>query len=121
MSQAQPPLPSMLPPPAPLDMPVQRLDGPPPGSIEVLTQPHGLLVKRLLLIATTAVLALAASTQVRMAMARAGLDPLDLILLVLFVPLFSWISFGPAPPKTVTTNGTRRCIKPRKGISGISA
>ncbi len=94
MSQAQPPLPSMLPPPAPLDMPVQRLDGPPPGSIEVLTQPHGLLVKRLLLIATTAVLALAASTQVRMAMARAGLDPLDLILLVLFVPLFSWISFG---------------------------
>ncbi len=86
--------PPMLPPAAPLDMPVQRLDGPPPASIEVRTQPHGLLVKRLLLIATTAVLALAASTQVRMAMARAGLDPLDLILLVLFVPLFSWISFG---------------------------
>lgn len=87
-------LPRMLPPEAPLDMPVQDLDGPPPGSIEVRTQPQGLLVKRLLLIASTAVLALAASTEVRMAFARAGLDVLDVVLLVLFVPLFSWISFG---------------------------
>ena len=84
----------MLPPEAPLDMPVQRLHGPAPASHEVLTQPHGLLVKRLLLISLTAVLALAASTQLRMALSRAGFDPLDLLLLVLFLPLFGWISFG---------------------------
>ncbi len=84
----------MLPPEAPLDMPLQRLYGPAPASIEVLTQPHGLLVKRLLLITLTMVLALAASTQLRMALARAGFDPLDLLLLVLFLPLFAWISFG---------------------------
>ena len=87
------PLP-MLPPEAPLDMPVQELEGPPPASIEVRTQPPGLLVKRLLLIATTAVLALSASTEVRLAFSRAGLDAIDLLLLILFVPLFSWIAFG---------------------------
>ena len=86
--------PPMLPPEAPLDMPIQRLDGPPPGSIEVKTQPHGLLVKRLLLIAMTAVLALAASTQLRMVLAREQVDALDIVLLVVFVPLFAWISFG---------------------------
>ncbi len=84
----------MLPPEAPLDMPVQRLHGPPPGSIEVQTQPHGLLVKRLLLVGSTAVLALAASTQLRMLLAREGSDAIDVLLLVLFLPLFSWISFG---------------------------
>ncbi len=91
---SRPAMPPMLPPEAPLDMPEQRLHGPSPASIEVVTQPHGLLVKRLLLITLTAVLALAASTQLRMALARAGLDPLDLLLLVLFLPLFAWISFG---------------------------
>ncbi len=90
----RPATPPPLPPEAPLDMPLQRLHGPSPASIEVLTQPHGLLVKRLLLITLTAVLALAASTQLRMALARAGFDPLDLLLLVLFLPLFAWISFG---------------------------
>ena len=87
-------VPPMLPSEAPLDMPVQRLHGPSPASNEVVTQPHGLLVKRLLLISLTAVLALAASTQLRMALSRAGFDPLDLLLLVLFLPLFAWISFG---------------------------
>ena len=86
--------PPPLPPDAPLDMPVQEFEGPPPASIEVRTQPPGMLVKRLLLIATTAVLSLSASTEVRLAFSRAGLDLLDLVLLLLFVPLFSWIAFG---------------------------
>ena len=56
----------MLPPEAPLDMPVQRLYGMrPPGTIEVQTRPHGMLVKRLLLIALTALIGLAASSSVR--------------------------------------------------------
>ncbi len=93
-NHAMNPAPPMLPPEAALDMPIQRLDGPPPGAIEVKTQPHGLLIKRLLLIALTAVLALAASTQLRMVLAREQVNALDLVLLVVFVPLFAWISFG---------------------------
>ncbi|MDE2253042.1 MAG: glucans biosynthesis glucosyltransferase MdoH [Betaproteobacteria bacterium] len=93
-NHAMNPAPPMLPPEAALDMPIQRLDGPPPGAIEVKTQPHGLLVKRLLLIALTAVLALAASTQLRMVLAREKVNALDIVLLVVFVPLFAWISFG---------------------------
>lgn len=83
-----------LPPEAPLAMPVQQLYGNPPGSIEVKTMPHGLLVKRLLLIAATAVLGMVASTEVRFALSRNGLDPFEVLLLLLFVPLFSWIAFG---------------------------
>lgn len=83
-----------LPPEAPLEMPVQRLDGNPPGSIEVKTRPHGLLVKRLLLIAMTAVLGLAASSELRFTFSRDGLDVLEVVLLLFFMPLFCWISFG---------------------------
>lgn len=83
-----------LPEEAPLDMPIQRLDGNPPGSIEVETRPHGLLVKRLLLIAMTAVLALAASSELRFTFSRDGLDAFEIVLLLFFVPLFSWIAFG---------------------------
>lgn len=83
-----------LPDEAPLDMPVQRLDGNPPGSIEVKTRPHGLLVKRLLLIALTAVLALAASSELRFTFSRDGLDIFEFALLLFFVPLFAWIAFG---------------------------
>jgi Membrane glycosyltransferase len=84
----------MLPSEAPLDMPVQDFFGIPPGSIEVKTRPHGMLVKRLLLLAITATIGLAASSSVRMALSRDGLDPVEIALLVFFVPLFCWISFG---------------------------
>lgn len=86
--------PRPLPAEAPLDMPIQRLDGVPPAVHEVATRPHGLLVKRMLLITLTAVLALAASSEVRAAMSRNGLDAFDIALLVFFVPLFSWLAFG---------------------------
>jgi membrane glycosyltransferase len=84
----------MLPDEAPLEMPVQRLDGNPPGSIEVKTRPHGLVIKRLLLIVLTAVLGLAASSELRFTFSRDGLDPFEIALLLFFVPLFSWIAFG---------------------------
>ncbi|MCJ2183380.1 glucans biosynthesis glucosyltransferase MdoH [Novosphingobium sp. 1949] len=83
-----------LPDEAPLDMPIQRLDGNPPGSIEVKTQPHGMAVKRLLLITLTAVLGLAASSELRFAFSRDGLDLFEIALLLFFVPLFTWIAFG---------------------------
>lgn len=87
-------LPRPLPEEAPLDMPIQRLDGIPPAVREVATRPHGLVVKRSLLIALTAVLALAASSEVRAAMSANGLDVFDIVLLLFFVPLFSWLAFG---------------------------
>src|ERR1700712_4711949 len=86
--------PPRLPMEAPLDMPVQQLDGNAPASIEVKTRPYGLQVKRLLLIVITLVLSLAASAQLRVAFDRDGLDVYEVLLLLLFLPLFSLISFG---------------------------
>ena len=86
--------PPRLPAEAPLDMPVQPLGGNAPASIEVKTRPYGLQVKRLLLIVITMVLSLAASSQLRVAFAMDGLDFFEVLLLLLFLPLFSLISFG---------------------------
>lgn len=88
------PTPAMLPPEAPLDMPVQDLYGIPPGTIEVRTRPHGLLVKRLLLLALTAMIGFSASSSVRLALSGDGLDWIEMALLLFFVPLFCWIAFG---------------------------
>jgi len=86
--------PPMLPPEAPLAMPVQRLDGVPPAAREVATRPEGLWVKRLLLIMLTAVVSLAASGAMRTAFSRDGLGVFDILFLLTFVPLFSWVAFG---------------------------
>lgn len=90
----QPHSPRPLPDEAPLEMPVQRLDGPPPGSIEVTTQPQGMAIRRLLLIALTIVIGLAASSELRFSFSRDGLDLFEIALLLFFVPLFTWIAFG---------------------------
>ncbi|MFC6434744.1 MULTISPECIES: glucans biosynthesis glucosyltransferase MdoH [Novosphingobium] len=84
----------MLPAESPMAMPIQNLWGNPPGAREVKTAPHGMLVKRLLLLALTAAIGLAASSTVRMELSRDGLDWVEALLLVFFVPLFCWISFG---------------------------
>ncbi|HZU65489.1 MAG TPA: glucans biosynthesis glucosyltransferase MdoH [Novosphingobium sp.] len=86
--------PAPLPPEAPLDMPVQGLDGIPPGARAVDTRPQGLLVKRLLLIGLTAVISLAASSELRASLSGDGLGAFDVALLLFFVPLFSWLAFG---------------------------
>lgn len=83
-----------LPRDAPLDMPIQRLRGNPPAKIEVKTRPHGMLIKRLLLVLITAVLSLGASSELRMSYSHDGLDGFELAVLVCFVPLFSWVAFG---------------------------
>jgi membrane glycosyltransferase len=88
------PDPPMLPAEAPITMPVQNLYGNPPGAREVLTSPHGMMVKRLLLLALTGVIGLAASSTVRMELSRDGLDWAEVALLIFFVPLFCWITFG---------------------------
>jgi membrane glycosyltransferase len=75
-------------------MPVQDLFGNPPGRIEVLTRPHGMGMKRLLLALLTAVLSLAASSELRVQFSLDGLDWFEVALLICFVPLFSWVAFG---------------------------
>jgi membrane glycosyltransferase len=94
MSVTFPPSPPMLPAEAPIRMPVQDLYGSLPSPHKVLTSPHGMLVKRLLLVALTAVIGLAASSRVRLELSRDGLDWVEVALLVFFVPLFCWIAFG---------------------------
>lgn len=94
MSATPVPTLAMLPAEAPMAMPVQNLYGNPPGAREVLTSPHGMLVKRLLLLALTAVIGLAASSTVRMELSRDGLSLIEIVLLAFFVPLFCWIAFG---------------------------
>lgn len=84
----------ILPAEAPLAMPVQDFWGNPPGAIEVETRPPGMHVKRLLLISLTAVIGLSASSTVRLELSRDGLDWIEMALLLFFVPLFCWISFG---------------------------
>lgn len=84
----------MLPAEAPIAMPVQELYGNAPSAGKVLTTPHGMMVKRMLLLTLTGVIGLAASSTVRMELSRDGLDWIEVALLVFFVPLFCWITFG---------------------------
>jgi membrane glycosyltransferase len=83
-----------LPSEAPLAMPEQDFHGVPPATIEVSTRPPGLLVRRLLLISATGAVGMVASTGVRVAVGLDGTGALDVLLLVLYVPLVTWIALG---------------------------
>ena len=90
----------MMPPPAPLEMPTQRFDGPPPPHNApepregINLSPDDILTRRLLLVLLTGLLATAASASVKEALLSDGFSLLDGLLLLLFFPLFAWISFG---------------------------
>ncbi|MEJ8630877.1 hypothetical protein P0F65_15360 [Sphingomonas sp. I4] len=56
--------------------------------------PDDILTRRLLLILLTGLLATAASASVKEALLSDGFSLLDGLLLLLFFPLFAWISFG---------------------------
>ena len=90
----------MMPEPAPLEMPVQRFDGPPPPHNApeprpgINLSPDDILTRRLLLVLLTGLLATAASASVKEALLSDGFSLLDGLLLLLFFPLFAWISFG---------------------------
>ncbi|MFN3676485.1 MAG: glucans biosynthesis glucosyltransferase MdoH [Sphingomonas pseudosanguinis] len=90
----------MMPEPVPLAMPVQRFDGPPPPHNApeprpgINLSPDDILTRRLLLVLLTGLLATAASASVKEALLSDGFSLLDGLLLLLFFPLFAWISFG---------------------------
>ncbi|MEH3099624.1 glucans biosynthesis glucosyltransferase MdoH [Sphingomonas adhaesiva] len=89
-----------LPPEAPLAMPVQRFDGPPPpqsapsGPVERVGSANDMLARRILLVLLTGVVALAASTALKEAVLADGLGVMDVVLLTTFFPLFALIAFG---------------------------
>lgn len=75
-------------------MPVQRFDRPPVQSIDRPRVPSDMAARRILLILLTMVLAFGASGEVRLALLEDGLDVWDIVLLLLFLPLFGWVAFG---------------------------
>ncbi len=91
---------ALLPADAPLEMPVQRFDGPPPPQPErdPSLSPAGthseFFARRVLLVLLTGVLALAASTALKEALAADGMSVGDVLLLAFFFPLFALIAFG---------------------------
>lgn len=89
-----------LPAEAPLEMPVQRFDGPPPPDRAPLPlagaigSPADLFTRRAILVLLTLVLALAASTTLKESVLEDGLGWSDGLLLATFFPLFALLSFG---------------------------
>lgn len=93
-------VPALLPPDAPLEMPVQRFDGAPPPQrdpgpgVSPVGSKGEFFARRVLLVLLTGVLALAASTALKEALAADGMGVGDVLLLTLFFPLFALIAFG---------------------------
>jgi membrane glycosyltransferase len=74
-------------------MPTQRFDRQ-PQAIERPPVASDMLARRIILILLTMVLAFGASGEVRLALLQDGLNLWDILLLVLFLPLFGWVAFG---------------------------
>jgi membrane glycosyltransferase len=89
-----------LPAEAPIDMPVQQFDGPPPPRRvpEPWSGAHedggDLFARRVLLVLLTAMLATVASTALKESLVADGWSITDALLLGIFFPLFALISFG---------------------------
>lgn len=96
MSDAPPRLPAL----APLDMPEQRFDGPPPPGRApdpfdgAIGSPADTFARRAILVLLTLVLALAASTALKESVLTDGLGASDMLLLTVFFPLFALLAFG---------------------------
>lgn len=97
MSAAPPP---QLPAPAPLDMPEQRFDGPPPPGRApqpfdgAIGSTADILARRAILVLLTLALALAASTALKESVLIDGIAVSDAMLLAVFFPLFALLAFG---------------------------
>ena len=93
-------LPPALPDEAPIAMPEQQFGGAipqqtaPPAGPDAILSSDDMLPRRMLLMLLTALLAMAASVAVKEALFSDGISLWDLLLLLLFFPLFGWISFG---------------------------
>jgi len=83
-----------LPPDAPLDMPVQRLDQGRLSAHTPATTPRDIRWRRAWVFGATAALTLLATYQIWWLLRGDGIDVLEGVLLALFVALFAWIAFA---------------------------
>ena len=91
--------PLYLPPEAPLDMPLQRFGGPLPldariARLTVPPSPHDIFGRRVLLVLLTCLIATAALNAVKTKLSQNGISGWDVLVMVQFLPLFAWVTFG---------------------------
>lgn len=84
----------LMPPPSPLEMPEQDFFR--HAATARMPEPlsDDMAARRTIVVLATLLLAVAAGTELRVALSRDGLNFADVMLLVLFFPLFAWIAFG---------------------------
>lgn len=85
---------ALMPPQAPLEMPEQDFHR--HGGTARVPEPlaDDMAARRTIVVLATLLLAVAAGTELRVALSRDGLTVSDVLLLLLFWPLFAWIAFG---------------------------
>jgi len=83
-----------LPPPAPLSMPVQSLDGTFTPLRRLPSSPHTIGLRRFAVIGSATALTIAASYQIYLVLAVNGPTPLAIIMVLLFAALFGWIALS---------------------------
>ncbi|GJE39088.1 glucans biosynthesis glucosyltransferase MdoH [Methylobacterium persicinum] len=83
-----------LPPPAPMEMPVQSLRAPPPHEAGPVPASRGVAIRRVLVIAGAILMTAFGGRQMYLVLNGAGQSVLGWAVLILFVVLFAWISLA---------------------------
>jgi membrane glycosyltransferase len=84
----------VLPPEAPLDMPVQDFRAQPPRTAPLPTSPLNIGIRRAIMIGTTLLVTIIASTRMAGFAAMDGIDLRETLLIMIFTPLFAWIALS---------------------------
>lgn len=86
-----------LPPESPIEMPVQNLYALPNyhnRSKKITTEPQGIFLRRLFVFAVAFILTAYASYEMNLVFNSEGMNPLGVIILIIFTVLFLWIAFS---------------------------
>lgn len=84
----------VLPPEAPLDMPVQDFAQRPPRTAPLPTSPLNIGIRRAIMIGTTVLVTIIASARMAGFAAVDGIDLREALLILIFIPLFAWIALS---------------------------
>jgi membrane glycosyltransferase len=113
-----------LPEAAPLDMPTQSLHAAAPRAERLPSSPHGIALRRFLVIGGAIALTVAATREMVRVLSVNGLTPLGAVVVALFVALFAWIalSFTSAVAGFVSllAGGGRLCGRPGDPLPTIA-
>jgi len=83
---------SWLPAEAPLAMPEQSLNQAPPAKTRPASSPHGIALRRGLVLGTSAAMTLAAAWPVFATLQRGGMVVLEVMAMLMFLVLFAWVA-----------------------------